>query len=65
MLIPRNLDSLSKSDFAQQIVALKLPRNNLGDQGVAYIFGSERLNHLLRLDLSSNNITAEGAAHIS
>jgi hypothetical protein len=31
MINYRNLDSLTKSDFAQQIVSLKLPRNNLGD----------------------------------
>lgn len=35
MITQRNLDCLTQSDFAQQIVSLKLPRNNLGDQGVA------------------------------
>jgi len=35
MLNFRNLNSLTKSNFAQQITKLKLPRNNLGDWGMA------------------------------
>ena len=31
MLNYRNLDSITRTQFAQKIVALKLPRNNLGD----------------------------------
>lgn len=34
MLKIRNLEAISKSDFLQNVVNLKLPRNNLGNQGV-------------------------------
>lgn len=34
MLNQKNLDCLTKSNFLQNVINLKLPRNNLGNQGV-------------------------------
>ena len=65
MLNYRNLDSITRTQFAQKIVALKLPRNNIGDQGVNFIFSSSRLAHITKLDLSSNLITKTGAEMIA
>ena len=65
MLNYRNLDSITRTQFAQKIVALKLPRNNIGDQGVNFIFSSSRLAHIIKLDLSSNLITKTGAEMIA
>lgn len=54
MLNQRNLDNITRTNFAQQIVSLKLPRNNLSDWGINYIFNSDRLTHIKKIDLSSN-----------
>jgi hypothetical protein len=56
-----NLDCLTRTSFLKNIQSLKLPRNNLGDQGVSYLFACETLKHIIKIDLSSNNITFEGA----
>lgn len=37
----------------------------MGDQGVSFIFGSGRLQQLIKLDLSSNQITSVGATMIA
>jgi hypothetical protein len=36
---------------------LKLPRNNLGNDGVNFLFNQDRLKHVRKIDLSSNNIS--------
>jgi hypothetical protein len=60
----RNLESLINKEMLQNVMYLKLPRNNLGNAGVAILFSSDRLKHIRKLDLSSNNITDEGAIKI-
>jgi len=57
----RSLDHLTRINFLRNIQNLKLPRNNLGNQGVIYLFGCENLRHIRKIDLSSNNIDMEGA----
>ena len=57
----RNLEDLIKSDFLQNLQYLKLPKNNLGNTGVMHLFSQERLKHIRKIDLSSNNISEEGA----
>ena len=54
MLDQRNLDNLLNLNFLKNIIYLKLPRNNLGNDGVRYIFNSENLRHIKKIDLSSN-----------
>ena len=62
MLTQRNLEFLTKSEFLRSIVSLKLPRNNLGNALVAFLFSSEtKLSHIKKLDLSSNQISEDGA----
>lgn len=66
MLNVRNLHSILRTQFAQKIIALKLPRNTLGDAGISFLFESDdRLCHLQKLDLSSNLITKVGAEKIA
>lgn len=65
MLRTKHLDSLTKSDFLQNIMYLKLPKNNLSNQGIAVLFSQDRLRHIRKMDLSSNMITEEGAAAIA
>ena len=65
MLNVHNLHCLLRTQFAQRITVLKLPRNNLGDSGIQFLCESDRLQHLLKLDLSSNLITKAGAEMIS
>ena len=60
-----NLDTLTKTNFLANIQNLKLPRNNLGNQGLMYLFSSPNLRHIVKIDLSSNNIDSEGADYIA
>ena len=53
----RNLVSMTNSCLVANIVSLKMPRNNLGDSGVFFIFNSDKLVHLTKVDVSSNNVT--------
>lgn len=50
----KNLDHLTRIDFLKNIQKLKLPRNSLGNKGVEYIFNSDNLRHIKKIDLSSN-----------
>jgi hypothetical protein len=34
-----------------------MPRNNLGDAGVAFIFSCDKLANLIKVDVSSNQIS--------
>mmetsp|Transcript_42376 Transcript_42376/g.65045 ORF Transcript_42376/g.65045 Transcript_42376/m.65045 type:complete len:372 (+) Transcript_42376:42-1157(+) len=60
-----NLKNITRQFFLQNVQNLKLPRNNLGNQGVYYLFGSDNLRHIKKIDLSSNNIDHEGAQFIA
>ncbi len=42
-----------------------MPRNNLGDSGVAFLFSCDRLAHLTKIDISSNQVTEKGAEFIA
>ena len=55
-LVPKNLESLTKSLILSNLQALKLPRNNLRNDGVKFLFECDKLKHIKKLDLSSNNI---------
>lgn len=61
----KNLDFLIKSDFLQNLMYLKLPKNTLGNTGIQNLFSSDRLKHIKKLDLSSNYISEEGAMVIA
>jgi len=61
MLVLKNLEAITKTSMLQNLTYLKLPKNNLGNNGVQYIFSQVRLRHIKKLDLSSNNITFDGA----
>ena len=51
----KNLDHLIRSDLIQNIIYLKLPRNNLSNHGIANLIAlGSRLSHVKKLDLSSN-----------
>lgn len=65
VLSDTNLRLLSSSKFFKNIVALKLPRCNLGDNGVTFIFNSQSLSNLKKVDVSSNNITHEGVEYVA
>ena len=65
MLNQKNLESLTKSALVSNLKQLRLPRNNLGNQGVKYIFECDRLRHIRKLDLSSNNISEDGVEAIA
>ena len=45
---------------------MKLPRNALGNKGIQILFHSftDRLKHIKKLDISSNNITGEEGGKI-
>ncbi len=65
MLKQRNLEALTKTDFLQNIIVLKLPRNSMGNNGIQFLFSLDRLKHIKKLDLSSNNVTEDGALFIA
>jgi hypothetical protein len=65
MLVQKNLEAITKTSMLQNLTYLKLPKNNLGNNGVLFIFSQDRLRHIKRLDLSSNNITFDGAVLIA
>jgi hypothetical protein len=65
MLAQKNLEAITKTSMLQNLTYLKLPKNNLGNNGVLFIFSQDRLKHIKRLDLSSNNITFDGAVLIA
>ena len=65
MLNQKNLESFVKSTMLESLTYLKLPRNNLGNHGITFIFSQDRLRHVRKLDLSSNNFTQEGAEVIA
>lgn len=54
MLDHSGLDQLLNLNFLKNIQKLKLPRNTLGSKGVQYIFASDNLRHIKKIDLSSN-----------
>ena len=43
MLNERNLNCILRTQFAQKITTLKLPRNNMGDTGIQFLCESDRL----------------------
>ena len=61
ILNQRNLEHLTRSFFLKNVQNLKLPRNNLGNNGVMFLFGCDNLKQIRKVDLSSNNIDWEGA----
>lgn len=62
----RNIESLVKSQMLQNIQCLKLPRNSLGNKGAQTLFAEvgDRLKHIKKLDISSNNITGDDGGRI-
>jgi len=64
-LTAANLDSITRVNFLVNIQNLKLPRNNLGNSGLVYLFSCPNLRHIKKIDLSSNNIDSEGAEFIA
>ncbi len=50
----------------QNLYTLKLPRNSLGNKGIEILFHrcKDRLRHIKKLDISSNNIVGEDGARI-
>lgn len=65
VLEQRAIDLIMKKNFSGNLQCLQLPRNNLRDEGILFIFESSRLNHILEMDLSSNQITPKGASFIA
>lgn len=64
VLSAKNLEDLFKSNLLQSIQCLNLPKNSLGNKGIASIFQSDRLRLIKKLDISSNNITGEEGGRI-
>jgi len=64
VLSAKNLENLFKSNLLQSIQCLNLPKNSLGNKGIAPIFQSDRLRLIRKLDISSNNITGEEGGRI-
>jgi Ran GTPase-activating protein (RanGAP) involved in mRNA processing and transport len=62
----RNLETLFKGMLIQNIQCLKLPRNALGNKGIQTLFHSftDRVRHIKKLDISSNNIIGEEGGKI-
>ena len=56
---------MQNSNLTKNIVTLKLPRSNLGDQGALFIFTSEMFHNLKKVDVSSNQITPTGCEAIA
>ena len=65
VLEQRAIDLIMRKNFSGNLQSLQLPRNNLRDEGILFIFESSRLSHILEMDLSSNQITPKGALFIA
>ena len=60
MINYRDLESLTRTNFLENISRLSLSMNNIGDNDLVPLVSAKVLKNLKELDLSSNQLTEEG-----